>query len=131
AGLVYQLAGVAERVHERPVLDAPALERLERDPDARPHGLGRELAEAVDDEGPRVVGAAAAGGPRQAEDRGGLERGEPVQRGAERVDPRPRAVRPGQKRQGPDRRDRGPGASAAEAARRQEPATHVLGPAAA
>jgi hypothetical protein len=109
ADLVDELDGVGERVHDRPVLDPLALERLERDPQPQPRRLGRDLAQAVDDR--RAVAR-----PRQADDPARAERREPVERAEDGVDAFARVVRPGKERQRVDRRDLGDGARRAEPA---------------
>jgi hypothetical protein len=110
ADLVDQLRGLAERVHDRPALDALALERLEREPPAEAFRLARDLAQAGDD-GRAVAGAG------QRDDAARAERGEPLERGEDRVDALARVLRAGQQRQRVDRRDRGDRRRGAEPAR--------------
>ena len=79
----------------------------------------RDRAQAVDDRGARVVGVAIAGRAGEADDRGRAERGEPVDRCADGVDPLLRVVRAGEQRQRQDGRDGGDRGGGAEAAARR------------
>jgi hypothetical protein len=110
ADLVDQLDRVAERVHDRPVLDPLPLEGLEREPQVQARGFGADLAEALDDG--RTVARAG-----QADDAGRVEGGEAVERAEDRGDPLARVVRARQERQRVDRGDRRDGGRRPEAAR--------------
>jgi len=95
AGLVDELDGLAQRVDDRPALEALALERLEREPEAGALGFGAELAQALDDEGPARPRSGAARAAGDAEDGSGAKGGETVDRPQDRVDPLPRVGRAG------------------------------------
>ena len=113
ADLLDDPGGIAQRVQGRPALDPLRLEGLEGDPQVEPFGLGDDLAQAAD----RGVLLAGAG---EAEERGGLEGGETVERAEDRVRSLARIARPGQVRERIDGGDARDGGGRAEAAFAQE-----------
>src|SRR5581483_663173 len=120
ADLLDDRRGIVERARDRPALEALALERLQRDAQADPLGLGDHLAQASE-------GGATVAGAGDAEHGGGLEGREPVQRAQDRVDALARVVRAGEERQGKDRRDRRDSGGRAEPALAEERDRLVVG----
>ena len=89
-----QLEGGGDRARDRPLLAAVRLVGLEREPRPGEVGLGRERAQCADDDLTSRIGIEACSRPGQADDAGGAERGQPVDRGADRVDPLLRILGP-------------------------------------
>ena len=120
ADLLDDRGGVPERVEDRPALDAFRLERLERDAQVELLRFGRYFAQAAE----RGRAVARAG---EAEDGGGLECREPVERAEDRVDSVTRIGRAGEEWQRQDRGDGRDGGGRAEAALAQERERVVVG----
>ncbi len=111
ARLVDELRRLVERAHGRPELGELALNRLERDADAARAALVGDRANAFED---RVAVVAGAG---EEEDAGGLERCEPADPRANRLDALAWIVGAFHERQRQDRGHRGHGGRRLEPAR--------------
>ena len=116
ARLVGEVGRLLERRDERPVVAEGGAHRLQRDRDPVPRGLLGNVPQPFDDDLPRLVLVQVAGRPGQADDRGRLERREPADARADRLDALLRRLGP---RQLGEREERGHGG---HAARGREPA---------
>ena len=99
-GVLEELDGLGKGRDHRPVLPADAVDRLQTDTHTCTRGFVPDRPQSFDD------GVAIVARSRQANDAAGLERGEPVERRADRLDPLLRLLRAFHQRQRQDRRHR-------------------------
>ena len=100
--LLEQVDRIREVVDHREVVPRRRVDGLERDAHADLGTGSRNLAKPLDDDLPRLLRIAATDRPGEAEHGGRVECREPPDRGAQRLDPLLRIVRPRKRRQGKD-----------------------------